>query len=398
MEILINILFLFVGYYLIKYSQNRYISYVNHLSIYGFVWPFITIGTQIVYPKALSIEVVFLFYVCWIFYIIGSSLIKHKILHEPNHDNLYYFKMKILIVLLLLFCFISNWELFSLILNTSNLLAWATLRKENGFEDLDSNVFFTIFQRVYLVYIPLGLLLFYKKKLSLIFFVGLVVSGIVFSSLRFTRAPILNLFIVLLVSYVYIYRKKLPLFSILIGSSLILIIFSVSMLILTNGVKNYNVFDDISLYLFGGQVAYQDFYEGVYIDNAKYSISNYSLDFFNYILKKIGIIDTYPSYVRNYTYRGNIFTNTYTYLDCFTYDLGVFGALLGSFLIGFFSDFAYHLYIKRKNIFALIFYGFICYYNCFIFANNEFIRFPVLLSVITLFFYNFIVTKKKYVI
>lgn len=398
MEVFINIFFLSVGFLWIKYNQRRYISYVNHLSIYGFVWPFITIGAQLAYPNTLSIEVVIFFYICWLLYILGSSLLHHQTLIERESNRSYYYRVKILVLVLVVCCVISNWELFSLIINAGNLNAWAALRKENGFEDLESNMFFTIFQRVYLIYIPLSLYLLYHKKISRLVFIILLLTGIAFSLLKFTRAPLLNLLMILLVSYIYIYSKKLPLFTIIITASIVLIVFISSMLILSSEAKNYNVIDDVNLYLFAGQVSYQDFYDGIYIDNNKYDVGNYSLDFINYILKKVGLIESYPSYVREYSYRAKVFTNTYTYLDCFTYDLGLLGALIGSFLTGLFSDFSYHIYIKRRNIFALIFYGFVCYYNCFVFANNEFIRFSVLLIIVTLLLYNFIVSKKKYVL
>lgn len=396
MEIFINILFLFLGFILINKSQKRYVSYVNHLSIFGFVWPFITIGTQLAYPGALSIEVVILYYFCWLFYIFGSSLLRHKSYNNDGMDSVSIPRIKVLIVFLVIFNIISNWEIFKLILSTQNLLAWAALRKENGFENLESNIFFTLFQRAYLVYIPLGIFLYKNNKITKKFLISLIFLGVVFSSLKFTRAPILNLFIVLLISYVYIYRKKLPVFSIVLSIIIVFIAFGGSVLILKEGANDYKIFDDVKLYLFSGQVAYQDFLDGKYIDNMKYDVNNYSLDFINYILKKIGLIETYPSYVRDYSTRFGVFTNIYTYLDTFTYDLGVIGGLLGSFFIGFFSDYVYHLFIKRRNIFVLIFYGYICYYNCFVFANNEFVRFAVLLTAVSLFLYNLLVNEKKY--
>ncbi|WP_418263905.1 O-antigen polymerase [Flavobacterium faecale] len=395
MEIFINLLFLSIGFFFITRRQKVYSSLVNHFTIFGFVWPFITVGTQLAYPKQVAIEVVIFYYICWFAYIFGSSLFKHNFSKVIEISSTTYSRIKILIIFLFLFCIISNWELLSLILNIGNLLAWAALRKENGFEDLDSNIFFTLFQRVYLVFIPLGIFLFKNQKISKIFLSVLIFSGFIFSILKFTRAPILNLFIVLLVSYVYIYKKKLPLFSIMVSVLIIFLIFGGSMLILTKDSSGYNLVDDINLYLFGGQVAYQDFFDGSYIDNMRYDINNYSLDFVNYILKKVGFIDTYPSYVREYTNNPIVITNIYTFLDAFTYDLGIVGALIGAFVMGLFSDYSYRIYNSRRNIFALVFYGYICYFNCFVFANNEFIRFPVLLTAVSLIFYNFLV-KIKY--
>ncbi len=394
MQIIINLLFLFFGFFLIKKNQKRYLSKLNHLNIFGIVWPFITIGTQLVYPGALSIETVVFYYFCWLSYIFGSSLIHHK-QNVPLINNSFV-KIKVLTIVLLIFCVISNFELLALILKTGNLLSWAALRKENGFEELESSIFITLFQRAYLIYISLGILLLKHNQISKTKLILLIFTGLIFSVLRFTRAPLLNLFIVLLVSYVYIYKKKLPVFYIFISVCLVFLAFGGSMLILTQGTNNYNVFDDIKLYLFGGQVVYQNFLEGNYVDNLTYDVNNYTFDFVNYFLKKIDLIQTYPSYVREYSYRSGVLTNIYTFLDCFTYDFGIIGAIIGSFFTGFFSDYIYEVFNRKKNVFALIFYGYVCYYNCFVFANNEFVRFSVLLTGVSMIVYSFLTKQKSY--
>ena len=399
MQVLINITFLIIGFVLISLNQKKYNSYINHFTIFGFIWPFITIGTQIIYPESLKIEVVILFYICWLSYIIGSSIIKIKFSptrndKKPSKKNI--FKLKILIYILVIFCFISNWELLMLISNIGNLLAWATLRKEDGFSDLDQNIFYTLFQRVYLIYIPLSIYLLKYKAISKKIVILLFLTGFLFSILKFTRAPILNLLIVTGITYIYIFNKKLPISSILVVGVIMLTIFISSTLLLADGSSNYDVFGEIKLYLFGGQVAYQDILEGKYIDNLFYDIHNYTFDFLNYIWKKLGLIESYLSYVRNYSTRYGNLTNIYTYLDAYTMDFGIYGAIIGSFLTGLLSDYSYKVYATKKNIFALIFYGYVCYYNCFIFANNEFIRFPVILLILSLLIYNLIFNKSFY--
>jgi oligosaccharide repeat unit polymerase len=386
------------GFLIILKSQKRYVSYVNHFNIFGFVWPFITVGTQLVYPHSLSIEIIILYYFCWLFYILGSSLINQE--RHKNYINITFSirKIQVLIAILVIFNIVSNFEILSLILNTQNIFAWGALRKDNSFDDLESNIFFTLFQRSYLIYIPLGIYLYSKNQISKINLFIIIFIGIVFSALKFTRAPILNLFIVLIVSYVYIYKRKLPVFLVISSIVVVFFAFGSSVLILTEGISYKEVFDDVKLYLFGGQVAFQDFYYGKYLEYNTFDVNNFSFDFINYILKKIGLIETYPSYVRNYSNRFGISTNIYTYLDAFYYDFGVLGCLFGSFFIGLLSDFVYYLYIKGRNVIVLIFYGYICYCNCFVFANNEFIRFSVLLSALTLIIYNVIVKNNKYVI
>src|SRR5690606_23594146 len=110
---------------------------------------------------------------------------------------------------------------------------------------------------------------------------------------------------------------------------------------------------------------------------------------------KLELIDTYPDYVREWS--KSLVSNTYTFLDAFTLDLGIPGAIAGSFSIGLFSDYSYQRIRKNNyNLFNIIFYGYVCYYNLFVFANNEFIRFPVLLTVVMLLFLNFFTKKLRY--
>ncbi len=392
MIILLNILLLVIGFLFAGKSARRYSSYVNHLNIFSYVWAIVTVGTQFAYPDKIEISTVILYYICWYFYIFGSSLIKHKEYQSEPTFNLFT-RFYFLIIFLLICAVISNLELLSMITRLGDLQAWANLRKEQAFDELESSIFNTIFQRGYLIYIPIAIYLKKNNKISWIFVILLILSGVIISLLRFTRAPLFQLLIIMLVSYVYFYKKKLPIFLIVSGVILLFTVFGVSMFFLAGGSSRFSVLDDIKLYLFSGQVAFQDFLNDDYIDNVKYDMKYFSLDFLNYILKKIGLIETYPSYVRDYS--RVVLTNTYTYLDAFTYDFGVIGAAIGSLIIGFLSDLSYDVFYKRKNVFALIFYGYICYYNAFIFANNEFIRFSVLLTLVSLAIYSFIIKKRK---
>ena len=170
MEIIINAIFLFIGFFIIKKSQKRYGSYFNHFNIFGVVWPFIIVGTQIFYHDKIAFEVIVLFYFCWLSYFAGSVILKHKNYGTPVYDNSMFRRIKLLLFFLFVFCIISNWELIKLIIDTKDVLAWAALRKDKTFEELESNIFYTLFQRAYLIYIPLGILLFKYKKISKLLF------------------------------------------------------------------------------------------------------------------------------------------------------------------------------------------------------------------------------------
>ena len=146
--------------------------------------------------------------------------------------------------------------------------------------------------------------------------------------------------------------------------------------------------NDLPLYVFGGVGAYQNLLNGGYYKYGDFDSQYYSLDFINYILKTFGFIDSYPDLVREYD--PIVITNVYTYLDGFTLDFGILGAFIGSLLIGFFSKIVYLNYLKKESIFNLILYSSFCYYASFIFMNNEYIRFSVILLIIKIIVLSYI--------
>lgn len=143
----------------------------------------------------------------------------------------------------------------------------------------------------------------------------------------------------------------------------------------------------VFIYIFGGISAYQNLLNDGYIAISSFDSQFYSFDFINYILKTIGIITTYPNLVREYDLK--VMTNVYTYLDCFTLDFGILGAFFGSFIIGLISKIFYLKFVNNRSIFYLIIYATFCYYASFIFMNNEYIRFGVILFIIKIYFLIF---------
>lgn len=398
MIIIFNILMLLLAGWFLRRRLKVYDYVLNHLALFSFVWLFIIIGVQLAYPGKIDDESVILYYTCFFSYLLGSSILKMP-RYETVKQRYYNFStLNIIIFLLFVLGLIANYDLLNkVVFNFSSLDAWVSMRTKQEFEEVDeSNIFKALFQRSYLIYIPLALFCVKNKKMSKLIFVGLIIVGIMISLLRFTRAPFLQLLIMLLISYVYIYRVMIPVKTILISVFVTIGVFAASQLLLLGDKASINdITKEINLYLFGGLYVFQDITDGKYLDSNSYDIGYYTFDAFNYILEKLGIIDSYPSYVREWS--GRLMTNTYTFLDAFTLDFGIIGALLGSLLIGLFSDYCYRLVKKNyNNLFNIIFYGYICYFNVFVFANNEFIRFPVLLTMVILLIINFFTKKITY--
>jgi oligosaccharide repeat unit polymerase len=160
-------------------------------------------------------------------------------------------------------------------------------------------------------------------------------------------------------------------------------------------VSQYNIDTDsaINLYVYGGIASYQNLLHGKYYIAEVFGSNYYSFDFINYILKTIGVIGSYPDLVREYDQEFP--TNVYTYLDCFTLDFGFMGAFIGSFILGYIGKIVYLRYYKNQSVFDLIIYCSVCYFSSFIFMNNEFIRFGVLLLLVKVFIIEFL-TKFKF--
>jgi oligosaccharide repeat unit polymerase len=105
----------------------------------------------------------------------------------------------------------------------------------------------------------------------------------------------------------------------------------------------------------------------------------YSLDAIYFALNKFNVVSEYPGLDRSYIMYPLV-TNIYTFLDTFTLDFGITGALLGAGIVGFVSS---RIYVRARltpNIFNITLYAFLVYACALAPANNEFIRFGFILN------------------
>lgn len=385
---------------------NRIKKQKIHLHIYTIVWGTLVFGNQIIgLPYLVSLETLIVVYLAWITFYLGSIGIYLYYANEKNDtfgEVIYSTRrLKIALYFLIVLSIAANYLYFqnaaSKLQGLANL---AMLRSHEAREVLtESNMFFNLFGRSYNIYIPMAFLLYNKKKLSPIILEIIVIVALITSASTFTRAPILNVLICVLVSVV-LSGKKIRL-NALTGS--FALGFVGLLYFLTNEintklslvkVKNADELfvNTVFVYVFGGIRAYQEVLEGIYIDHqAKYyDAPAYSLDFLHYFLKRLGFIQEYPQLIREYMRGADIPTNVYTYLDCFTLDLGVAGALLGSMLLGIITTYvAVQAQFKRTITMATM-YCFCCFGMAIIFMNNEFIRNTVFLMLIPLALVEFI--------
>lgn len=392
MILFVNIIYLFVGLLIYKFIVKSYSHILNHVSIFTFVWLFIIILTQLIgYTKPyLTEETLSVVYISWYFFLFGSYINEKKISSEITYsENKYDFnKLKLLFYILFLLSIIANISILTEVYgNYTDLERWANLRKT---DDLlvfkENNIFYALFGSAWSIYIPLSVFLLKHNMIKKYIFYFVTIVSIIISISGFTRAPLLKLLIVLLLSYVYIFNiRKFPVKYVVGVILVVFFVFIFSTWALSGGGKLTSTFDSVQLYLFGGISAYQDLLNGKYIDRSYYNYDSkyYSLDFINYILKRLNIINSYPNYVREFedVYGGNV----YTYLDSFTLDFNIFGAFIGSYIFGFICKKFYLYFVNYTSLANIIIYITFCYYCAFVFMNNEFLRFGALLFIVEVY-------------
>ena len=354
-----------------------------HLHIYSCLWIILLGGILFQNDDYLiSFETYLFFCIAWIMIYAGTFF--SYIIFAPSSSN----KIKPLLVnpdrwkkilyVLVILSFVSNYfyykELFAKLSSIDNVVA---LRTEYGHDAIEesSNMFFNIFGRIFNIYIPIAVYLYKEKKIYVIELLGIVILSLIIASASLTRAPILNVFIILFVSmYVLKVRIKPVFITISIIAFFGLIYFITQQIAMLSSVDEGggSFYETATLYVFGSLKAFDNLLKGQYAISDRYDSSYYSLDFLNYFLKKIGLINSYPALVREYT---NVLdTNVYTYLDAFTLDFGRIGIIFGPFIIGFISGFVSFKVKVSSHAAYIVMYCYCCYGLAFSFMNNEFIR------------------------
>jgi oligosaccharide repeat unit polymerase len=130
----------------------------------------------------------------------------------------------------------------------------------------------------------------------------------------------------------------------------------------------------VEAYYGGPMLAYDSIIDGSFPRETGY----YSADMFYYILQKVKLInsDSYPPLIRPYVYN----TNIYTFLDAFTLDGGIFGAILGSVLVGVAGGWIFKKASRRPSPMMLTVSSMMACSMVDAVANNDFIRINFLMT------------------
>lgn len=265
-------------------------------------------------------------------------------------------------------------------------------------QDINLNAipwFMQPFRSGYTFYIPLGVIMFRNRWISLKQLTAVCIVASLTSLVFFTRGPLFKVIMTLLVSLNVVFPKTQKRF-LLIGGVLGLLGFlvfsqmqSVIEHVSSSGVEDDSIAQAFVSYIGGPMKAYENIVEGKYLQTV---YGAYSFDMPNYILKKVGIINDYTSFIREYT-EIPIVTNVYTFLDCYTLDFGIVGAMAGALGVGIFAANIYNLVKSKGTFFAIGTYSMVAYCLLMAIANNEFIRFSFFLFLCSMWLFNRYITK-----
>ncbi|WP_165840957.1 O-antigen polymerase [Larkinella punicea] len=347
-------------------------SNTGYVEIYSLLWFVLIIGSQFSGPiYSIKPITLFVLYGAWILFLIPSFFVQKNIKYTtvvfaPRKN-----KLKVVLFILVFTSLLVNIVSLYTLLGGVNFfkLGLIALRVE-GRQLLDeqSTVFYQLFAKCFIIYIPLAMLGYKERIISKLTLLMVCFIGLFTCVVTLTRAPILSWAITILTSssiYFKFSGKNYYLTIIYLVSPIVIVT------LLVTGIDE-ELLNTVKLYLFGGVKAYETILNGDYPDKSFYDINLYSIDFISYIFKKIGLIERYPPLIREYTYIPH--TNVYTYLDAATLDLGVAGVFFSAISFGAIAAYIHNKANATKDIVYVSYYCFINYAIAISFMNNELIR------------------------
>jgi oligosaccharide repeat unit polymerase len=268
------------------------------------------------------------------------------------------------------------------------LANFADLRTSGAISDVKLPSLWGLWRWDFNLYLPLAFLLRKSGALRRRWLVLTVAFAAVTAILRFTRAPLLDVITICVVG-AWILRssprrpRRRPRWR-LVGVGVALAGFAIVFAAMQGALARENTGvgrrpgEDLIPYVGGPMRAYQDV-----LQNGDWWKSGriYSLDFLDFMVFKLGLGSSYEGTVRPWIEFGTT-TNLYTYLDAFTIDGGVPGALFGSLMLGVGVGWLFTLVRRRASYFGMVMYSYSAY-NCLMAgANNQFVQFGFFLTAV----------------
>jgi oligosaccharide repeat unit polymerase len=250
----------------------------------------------------------------------------------------------------------------------------ADLRTSDVYASVEYPFSFSIWRWDHVLYIPLAFYLHANRLISAKVVLAVMSVAILMAFGRYTRAPVIQVAVVSLVSWVSLYRPGLK-WKLMVGGavgSIMVLAFVASQVNLIESVAPgaTSPLESVLSYIGGSPLAYQRLLQGTVPTESGVV---YTLEAVNYGLYKLSIIHDYTGVVRPYADTA-MTTNVYTFLDAYTIDAGLAGALLGALVTGALVAFVYRRVSTQPNYANLAVYSYLTYCCVMAAANNEFIR------------------------
>jgi oligosaccharide repeat unit polymerase len=251
----------------------------------------------------------------------------------------------------------------------------------------------------YVLYIPLALFLHSRALISSKLLGALYIWAVVLCAAKFTRAPIVGLAVISFVAWIALYRPtrrtRLGIGAALAVGGLVVFLVTQTRLVQPERGPRLTAGESLYAYIGSSPLAYETLLKGFY---PRSDSGLYSLEAVNYLLYKVALIEQYPGQSRAEAVMP-VVTNLYTFLDVFTLDWGVSGALAGSVGTGVLAAWFYNRLARRLNYAHLTIYCYVSYCCVMAVANNEFIRVNLPINIVLASLVNGVINvgqKKRY--
>lgn len=224
-----------------------------------------------------------------------------------------------------------------------------------------------LWHNAYLFYVPLALYLIRLRHLSRRWFLPIFALACLSTLVLFARIFLVMLGVVTCYAWWVLFRPSITtLFRYVaygVGASLALFIAMQSALLRHDTRATATLFDQVVTYSLFPVLAYQALLQGHYQQPNPHG-ALYTLQPLYYFLGKLGFLasDEYPIGFREYVYYPYV-SNVFTFLDGFTLDFGVWGALAGPLVFGLIVSTASRK-VRLRPTYASITIAGLCAYCC----------------------------------
>ena len=215
-----------------------------------------------------------------------------------------------------------------------------------------------VFLGAYIYYLPLAVTLLRQRLIRRRTVVALSALAVVLGLSQYTRAPLIQIGMSLLVASLIVFRIRARSAALLgMAAAALLLVFAIGMqTVLQDRAQRGDTSESVQIYAFGSAKAYETILSGRY--DARQD-TYYSFEAPGYVLWKFGLVSSYPEPIRRYTFIGPYATNTYTFLDAYTLDFGVAGMLLGVGLLGLMCALVEYWVFSRPSFPAIVAYSYV---------------------------------------